>query len=614
MSFSIDLWNGFDFLKNKYNSTYNKVQILYNILITFINMEKDYSKNLDILYKDKTGQIKEEFLLEQSFIQLIENIKEQSEYHKKHIDFVSKYLVIPLKEVIDQQKSVFQLFTENTKNLENFEKSKNILILKEEKYHNSCKELTNYFIANDSKMLNNSISNDKSMFNKRQKLVDKINDNKKEYISMLYEANIDLDQYNTKTNQILNDLENKYESILDLLKWSLINYANNKIVLYDKTNNLYKTALQKYFTNINCNEEMMNFIKSNLTKQFPVFKFDFIPYKLNNININLFKESERKNNLNECNKKINLIKKFFTDNQLINNTIPKEENNESNNTNNKNNNSVITNSLKKLISIEKEAIKKTPVAPKRFRNISQELNYNSLNNISNRFVLKDRETQMKANITYIEFFVDKLMLKKNETKKQETEKFRNIFLLNRNENCIYFDTFIKTLNEYRARGKYMLCNNTYDILVEIFTFMLDSFPEQDNLLKNLLILSQTFYYMKQNSEKKIYIQKGIKNHKIFSTFKLWHRVINYTLGQNVNNKDIAQKTDKEEMNKKLQILAFNTLITYLCDLKCFTDDKQVFEDVKKYYCEIYKLNEKEVQTSVDVSHDEMNISRTITES
>ena len=614
MSFSIDLWNGFDLLKNKYNSTYNKVQILYNILITFINMEKDYSKNLDILYKDKTGQIKEEFLLEQSFIQLIENIKEQSEYHKKHVDFVSKYLVIPLKEVIDQQKSVFQLFTENTKNLENFEKSKNILILKEEKYHNSCKELTNYFIANDSKMLNNSISNDKSMFNKRQKLVDKINDNKKEYISMLYEANIDLDQYNTKTNQILNDLENKYESILDLLKWSLINYANNKIVLYDKTNNLYKTALQKYFTNINCNEEMMNFIKSNLTKQFPVFKFDFIPYKLNNININLFKESERKNNLNECNKKINLIKKFFTDNQLINNTIPKEENNESNNTNNKNNNSVITNSLKKLISIEKEAIKKTPVAPKRFRNISQELNYNSLNNISNRFVLKDREAQMKANITYIEFFIDKLMLKKNETKKQETEKFRNIFLLNRNENCIYFDTFIKTLNEYRARGKYMLCNNTYDILVEIFTFMLDSFPEQDNLLKNLLILSQTFYYMKQNSEKKIYIQKGIKNHKIFSTFKLWHRVINYTLGQNVNNKDIAQKTDKEEMNKKLQILAFNTLITYLCDLKCFTDDKQVFEDVKKYYCEIYKLNEKEVQTSVDVSHDEMNISRTITES
>ena len=614
MSFSIDLWNGFDLLKNKYNSTYNKVQILYNILITFINMEKDYSKNLDILYKDKTGQIKEEFLLEQSFIQLIENIKEQSEYHKKHIDFVSKYLVIPLKEVIDQQKSVFQLFTENTKNLENFEKSKNILILKEEKYHNSCRELTNYFIANDSKMLNNSISNDKSMFNKRQKLVDKINDNKKEYISMLYEANIDLDQYNTKTNQILNDLENKYESILDLLKWSLINYANNKIVLYDKTNNLYKTALQKYFTNINCNEEMMNFIKSNLTKQFPVFKFDFIPYKLNNININLFKESERKNNLNECNKKINLIKKFFTDNQLINNTIPKEENNESNNTNNKNNNSVITNSLKKLISIEKEAIKKTPVAPKRFRNISQELNYNSLNNISNRFVLKDREAQMKANITYIEFFIDKLMLKKNETKKQETEKFRNIFLLNRNENCIYFDTFIKTLNEYRARGKYMLCNNTYDILVEIFTFMLDSFPEQDNLLKNLLILSQTFYYMKQNSEKKIYIQKGIKNHKIFSTFKLWHRVINYTLGQNVNNKDIAQKTDKEEMNKKLQILAFNTLITYLCDLKCFTDDKQVFEDVKKYYCEIYKLNEKEVQTSVDVSHDEMNISRTITES
>ena len=613
MSFSIDLWNGLNIIKDRFVFTYNKVQMLYNIFNSFINMEKDYSKNLDTLYKDNKDKIKEEFFLDKSFIQLFEILKEQSDQHKKHIDFVSKYLTTPLKELLDNQKSFFQLFSDNSKDLEILEKSKNNVIWKEDKYHNSCNDLTNFLITYDLDSLSSSFSNNKSAFNKRQKLVDKINENKKDYISILYEANIDLDQYNLKTNQIMDELETKYESTIDLLKWSLINFTNNKIVLYDKISNIYKKILQNYFTNIDCSKEMMDFIKQYATKEFPVFKFEFIPYKLNCINLNLFKENERKSNFNECNKKINLIKKYFSENKLISIIFPKESNdNENNNNNNNSNNiSVINNSVKRLITIEKEAIKKPAVMKRKLRNISQELNYKSLNNISNRFILKDREGQMKSNLTYIEFFIDKLMIKKNETKTPEIDKFKNVFLFNKNENTIYFDSFIKTLNDYRAKGRYIICNHTYDILVEIFIFLLDNFPDRDNLLKNLLILSQTFYFIKQNN-KKTYIQKGIKNHKIFSDSKLWHRVINYTLGQNVNNKDISLKVDKNENNKKLKILAQNTLIAYLCDLKCFTDDTKVFDEVKKFYCDIYTLNEEEINKSVEISHEEMNISRTCT--
>ena len=606
MSFSIDLWNGIDKIKDKFVFTYNKIQILNNVFNTFINLEKEYSKNLDILYKDNKDHIKDEFLLEKSFIQLLENIKEESDYHKKHIDFLSKYLMGPLKEILDNQKKIFQFFNEIAKNAENLEKSKNNLISKEEKYHNSCQDLTNYFISNDSNFINSSFSNNKSFLNKRQKYIDKINENKKEYLSMLYETNIELSQYNIKANEIMNELESKYESYLDILKWSLINYANNKIVLYDKVNNLYKTILQKYFTNIDCYQEIINFIKKNITKEFPIAKYEFIPYKINNININLFKENERKKQLNECNNKINLIKKFFADNKLTSNIFPKESKE------NENNISALSSSIKKLIGIEKESIKKPPIIIKKQRNISQELNYNSLNNISNKFISKDRENQLKSNLTYIEFFIDKLMLKKNETKKPEIDKFKDIFLSNKIENCIYFDSFIKILNDYRAKGKYIICNHTYEIIVDVFKFFLDNFQDQDSLLKNLLILSQTFYFLGQNN-KKSYIQKGIKNHKLFSDSKLWHRVINYTLGQNIYNKDIAIKIDKNEINKKLKIIALNTLIAYLCDLKCFTDDQNVFEEVKKFYCEVYNLNEEDVQKNVEISHEEMNISRTITE-
>ena len=182
--------------------------------------------------------------------------------------------------------------------------------------------------------------------------------------------------------------------------------------------------------------------------------------------------------------------------------------------------------------------------------------------------------------------------------------------MNKNENSIYFDSFIKALNEYRAKGKYVICDLSYDILVEVFKFLFDNFPEYDNLLKNLLILSQTFCKMNQNSDKKIYIQNGIRNHKIFSSSKLWHRVINYTLGQYINNKDLTIKVDKEEINKKLYVLAQNTLIAYLCDLKSFTDDEKVYDEVKKFYCEIYKLDEKEIDNNVQISHNEMDISIT----
>ena len=72
------------------------------------------------------------------------------------------------------------------------------------------------------------------------------------------------------------------------------------------------------------------------------------------------------------------------------------------------------------------------------------------------------------------------------------------------------------------------------------------------------------------------------------------------------------KVDKNENNKKLKILAQNTLIAYLCDLKCFTDDTKVFDEVKKFYCDIYTLNEEEINKSVEISHEEMNISRTCT--
>ena len=140
MSFSIDLWNGLNIIKERFVFTYNKVQLLYNIFNSFINMEKDYTKNLDILYKDHKDHIKEEFLLDTAFIQLLEMIKDQSEHHKKHIDFIIKYLTSPLKEILDNQKSYCHGGGDNTKTFELLEQYLCYVNSPEEKYQPSCNE------------------------------------------------------------------------------------------------------------------------------------------------------------------------------------------------------------------------------------------------------------------------------------------------------------------------------------------------------------------------------------------------------------------------------------------------------------------------------------------
>jgi hypothetical protein len=42
-----------------------------------------------------------------------------------------------------------------------------------------------------------------------------------------------------------------------------------------------------------------------------------------------------------------------------------------------------------------------------------------------------------------------------------------------------------------------------------------------------------------------------------------------------------------------------TVISYLCDLKQFSDDEKVYQDVKNFYVSVYKLDENTVNQSVE---------------
>ena len=73
--------------------------------------------------------------------------------------------------------------------------------------------------------------------------------------------------------------------------------------------------------------------------------------------------------------------------------------------------------------------------------------------------------------------------------------------------------FFNKISERRSGGQ--IPNDVFDFFKEIFSFILKKFEKKTdfNIFHNILLLSQTFWCIKDGN--KIYLEKEIKNEKIF---------------------------------------------------------------------------------------------------
>jgi len=625
MSFRVDLWNGFDIIKNQFSSTINKISNLYNVLLSYVGCEKVYSKSLESLYKDNKDLFKDEdYLLDKNLIMLINNFKSESEFHKEHYKYVKHNILVSLKEITEKEKSLLNnLFNEGMQNQENFIKTKNNLITKQKNYNSALKnfydflsnfneyelnillendivhsysinisdKMDNIKIANTMKdlsyiNLNTTFSEDIKMnkkINKREKLIEKIRQSREEYTSLLNESNEFLESYKNKNENILQTLEGKYQSLISNIYSTLITTVDNRIDLINKINLLYSSYLEKNLKNITVKKEIMEFIIKNATKDFPLNKFEFISNnfennnKLSSIHINSYLKEKLENeaNFNRDSKRPKSQKK--TEAKNFNGRPTKKKNTSGQNEN---------------ASIVLE---------------------NPLNNDIKNY-------KIKSNIYLIENFIEELIFDQKEEKTKDIElipcsdssgKMKEIsniksLLDKKNDYHIdYIENFFKALNLKRAKGHFVLDKKSYDILIDLFNFLLNNQPNVDFILKNIIILSQTFYSLETNkdelnlSKKKIFLQNGLKNLPMFNNPETWHRVINFNLSSNINSKDISLQLDKNEINKKLNVLAYNLLMSYLTDIKDFTNDQNVFEEVKNFYIRIYNLNAETLNKQIN---------------
>ena len=657
MSFCIDLWNGVEPIRNEIHSVQKKLKMINNLLTSYVNIEKDYAKNLENIYKEnKDPNEKIENLIDESYNLILESFHTESEKHHNHSHYIKKNIIGEIKVKLDTSKSlVLDNLTNYNQSKENINKLINKFKLNQETYNNSCKELCLCISEIELNNIRNN-SSDETLLSKSKTLIEKLNQTKNDYFSYIYNFNNDIDNFNTKTENILNSLEKFFKSNDCLFQNVVTNYITNKINTLNDILTINKENYQNTISKLNFNNETYEFVIKNATKEFPVSRLEYIPYKLTSVNSQIMNKFSNENlSKEEYNKLLKSISKFFDDTKILNvneediafiksinkdrkkiigkktesllnrtfyNFFTKKKNKEEIVDNNSDNTSDVKNRNSNLVPTISQMIDSNTLDNS--NNQSLDTNRNSFLNVSrdnstNQLLINDKNETIKNNIILIKKFLDEIMLNNtninndkkteintnsnintnidNETNKLTMEDFLLLIAKNNPMYRVYLETYVKDLNNHRAKGNFILTENSYEKIISIFKYLLENYSTSYFILKNVIILSQTLY--KIVDEDKIYIISGIKNNPTLNKVETWHRIINYSLEHHLNGGNLMHKLNKEDSNKKLDLIVANNLVAYLCDIKLATDNQNVFDDVKKFYCQIYKLDISSIDEQIN---------------
>ena len=587
MSFSIDLWNGSNIIKTKYNNLRQKYRSFNNFLIKYNAVESQHCRNLDYLYNEFKEQNKKNSYFESARINIIENINYESELKKNFIENVNeiiKKINLFLQELKNRANETSDL-------TENFLKELEKLNSKKEIFYLQCKEMSSLISQYE---LENNLE-DKSNEQKLNKVLSKLIKTRDEYLININETNIKRNIYITKISELLDKYEKEHKEILDSFCINLTDFKTKKYEMLNLISEREKNELKNIFSKLNPDKEIMEFVIRNATKEFPIIQIEFSPFK--NKDFEAFLNSKYQNRLkqNDLKRIISTINKYF-----------------------KKNNVFPLNYVQTGISRINKQPKENFFNYRRFSLFIK--NNNNENNSENSENIKEKELEIIKNYELIKNIINELLTENKvqifESKyviegelpnfKEDIQKLVNInekeellksLLDQKNEShLVYIESLIKTLSFLRSKGYLEINEQNYNIFTDIFRTILDQNKDNDYILKNLLILSQTFYKIEEGE--KIYIQEGIREIPVLIMPKTWHRCINYSL--KYSNKDIKFNSLKEYLDK-IDRDAYTTVITYLCDLKTFTDNEKCYQDVSYFYSKIYKIKEEEIKATVEKS-------------
>ena len=197
------------------------------------------------------------------------------------------------------------------------------------------------------------------------------------------------------------------------------------------------------------------------------------------------------------------------------------------------------------------------------------------------------------------FNIENPKLKDNIPKEQEIEELNA--LLDKHHNRV---VFLQQLSEFRT-SKFEISQKTFDIFSKLLNTMINTVQRDKDFhaIKNIIIISQTYYIKGEKEDDKTYLQKRIEKNEIFKSQTFWEAFLEFSINraivQSVND-DVKSgnilKENRKETEDKMGNLAFSQIVTYTDNMKEFGLDNETIEKVVFPVMERYKIDNESIES------------------
>ena len=455
----------------------------------------------------------------------LENSQKSFEHLKDSIDinlaFISKFLS-KTQESATNIKNQSEIFFENfNKAIKSLGETENSII---EDY---IKSVYNIQINKEKMRVNNieeliieSHNSEKEFLNSK--------DNMKNLLkNFMIEYNLNMKEIKTKMTSLNEDCKNDLLNIIKLIIDScnnLITLANNnieKIEYFDSNNKNFQDEYSEYLNNEIKENELLEILDDNK------YNIKIIKEKeKNSIELDNFQRKDKNKssqNLYITGKDIyNIVEKIYSYNFEI---INKEE---------------------YILEEEKEKLRIAEIA-------GNFLGYDFFN-----FEVKEPVPMSE----------------------DEMDNFINLIF----SKSIYLIEFLSLLNNYRTTGKYELSLDLFKVIKIIFRKSADFLLVNpcEKIYNYLIILSQTFYIMKDNN--KYFLQKELKDKEFFKSVDFWFNKIDNLMENELERfetelvkNDISLNETKK--NKKREEILFTNMVSFVTSLNGFELEKEKIDKI-----------------------------------
>ena len=174
----------------------------------------------------------------------------------------------------------------------------------------------------------------------------------------------------------------------------------------------------------------------------------------------------------------------------------------------------------------------------------------------------------------------------------------------------YKSFFLIILSKQRTKGRFKRSEKLIKDLVEIIINILDSSEIESDFdsVKNCIVLSETFYYEKDENKKnkdkdnkKIFLIDFIKYYKWFQDINFWEGIIESMIqkeiakSEKINIRNRTKETD-EETKAKISNISFSIVLSYTNTMIEFNISKEDVNKIVENFVQKYNIDENIAQT------------------